>query len=167
MASSISQCTPCTILSGREVPAFLNHSTLLLCIVSLYGHVSQFEVQPVVLDLRSPAPQQANITSATFVTPDNQFTSGQLPAPNSPEYQPIGELTYQYLQICAAMSSWTPEKLHACALERPGADLAFWVGSFWRMISQDFSNSSHSLSISKSHCQSVRKPQLHHQECHC
>ena len=133
----------------------LTHPTLLLCIVSFYGHVSQSEVQPLALDLRFPAPPQANITSATFVTPDNQFTSGQLHAPNAPEYQPIGELTYQCLQFFAAKSSWTPENLHACALERPDADLAFWVGSFWLMISKDFSNSSHSLSISKSQCQSV------------
>ena len=79
-------------------------------------HVSQSDVQPLALDFRSPAPQQANITSAIFVTPDNQFTKGQLPAPSSPEYQPIRELTYQYLQFCAVMSTWTSEKLQACAL---------------------------------------------------
>jgi hypothetical protein len=44
------------------------------------------------------------------------------------------ELTYQYLQFCAQMSSWSPEELHAHALGQLGADasdraadLAIWV----------------------------------------
>ena len=95
--------------------------------------VSQSEAQPAP-DFSSLAPQQANNTSASFVTPGNQSTSDQLPAPISPEYQNIGALEYQYLQSCAQHASWTPEELHAHALEQPdadaparAADLAMWV----------------------------------------
>ncbi len=60
-------------------------------------HVFQSEAQPLAPGFSSPAPQQANITSASFVTPGKQATSGHLPAPSMTEYQPIGELTYQYV----------------------------------------------------------------------
>ena len=86
------------------------------------------------MTFNSPAPQQANSTSTSFVTPGNQSPSDQLPAPVAPEYQDIGALEYRYLQFCAQHTSWTPEELHAHALEQPGADaparaadLAMWV----------------------------------------
>ena len=84
--------------------------------------VSQSEAQPFAPDFSSPAPQQANNTSASFVTPGNQSTSDQLPAPVAPEYQNIGVLEYQYLQFCAQNTAWTSEELHAHALEQPGAE---------------------------------------------
>ncbi len=83
-------------------------------------HVSQ-SAQPFAPDFSSPAPQQANITSASFVTPGNQSTSGQLPAPIAPEYQDIGALHYQYLQFSVEILSFTPEELLAHALEQPGS----------------------------------------------
>jgi hypothetical protein len=66
-------------------------------------HVSQSEAQPFAPGFSSPTPEQANITSASFVTPGNQSTNGHLPAPIEPAYQPIVELTNQYLHFCAEM----------------------------------------------------------------
>ena len=47
-------------------------------------HVSQSEAQPFAPDFSSPAPQKANSTSASVVTPGNQSTSGQQPMPIAP-----------------------------------------------------------------------------------
>ncbi len=91
--------------------------------------------------------------SASFVTLGDQSTSSHLAAPVALEHQPTGELTQQYLQFCAEMSSWSPEELYAHAFELSGADapdkvadLAMWV---WQLTADD--QSKFSLSKSNSH----------------
>lgn len=44
-------------------------------------------------------------------TPNKQPTSSELPAPTGPEYEAIGELTYQMLQFAAeTCPSWSAEE---------------------------------------------------------
>ena len=98
------QFTPGTVLLGTA-GMFLNLLTSPFVrsqpLWQDHFHVSHSEAQPVGPDFSSPAPpklsQQANITSASFVTPGNQSTSGQLHAPIAPEYRDIGALQYQHL----------------------------------------------------------------------
>ncbi len=100
--------------------------------------MSQSEVQPLDLDRRSPAPQQANITSATA---DNHFNSSQLPAPNSPEYQPIGELN-----IFISVQQCHLGHMKSCMLALLNSPCK---PSFqgWQLVADDqgFSNSNHQL----------------------
>lgn len=56
-------------------------------------------------------------------TPNNQPTSTELPAPIGPEYEPIGELTYQMLQFAAeTCPSWSAEELYQRASMTRGAN---------------------------------------------
>ncbi|DBA91834.1 TPA: hypothetical protein ACH3X1_015971 [Trebouxia sp. C0004] len=107
-AASARQATPCR----SHLPAHPRHRVATLGTAGMFLglltspfvdslplwqdhlHVSQSEAQPFGPDFSSPAPQQADITSASFVTPGNQSTSGQLLAPIAPEYRDIGALPY-------------------------------------------------------------------------
>ena len=77
-----------------------------------YLSLSQLGAQPF------PAAQQP-----PHGTSNNQPTSTELPASIGPEYEPIGELTYQMLQSVAEMCpSLLAEELYQRALMTSGAD---------------------------------------------
>lgn len=78
--------------------------------------LSQVGAQPWAPDFASPATQQPLVS-----TPNNQPTSTELPAPLGPEYEPIGELTYEYVQYAAELCpSWCAEQLCQYAVQTPG-----------------------------------------------
>jgi len=81
-------------------------------------HVSQLEARPLALRFSFPAPQQAIITSASFV---KQSSNSQLPALFVPEFllngggdKPVSSVLYRHVIKL-------PEGLYAHAIEQPGA----------------------------------------------
>ena len=80
--------------------------------------LSQLEAQPLAPGCAPSATQQP-----PNGMPNNQPTSTKLPAPIGPEYEPIGELTYQSLQFVAeTCPSWSAEELYQHAVLGPSAN---------------------------------------------